>query len=323
MWLQRADLLGLAIGLAVGGAALSLFMPRIEAALVSGLPPAQATQPAAPQAAPASPAIHPSQQIAPPVGLPVPVVVLPVPTPPPNVVYHDPVPQSPDAPPLPAVIGPSQASKTLGTAGTGFFIAEDGSLLTAAHVVTECTQTAIVSSFVKPTAAEIVASNAKQDIALLRAPHLRPPAILPPGQPASRQLVVMGYPASAGPIIPAETWATLENDKLPTAPATLTDPQEMIWIEAAAVTHGFSGGPILDPGNGSVVGLVRATIVDDRLRIIHGMPTSGVAVGHGAGRLSSFLRQEAPYLDTVQPTDTGDAAIDDARRATVHVLCRH
>jgi S1-C subfamily serine protease len=169
MWLQKADLLGLAIGLAVGGAALSLFMPRIEAALVSGPPPAQATQPAASQAAPASPAIHPSQQIAPPVGLPVPVVVLPVPTPLPNVAYHDPVPQSPDAPPLPAVIGPSQPSKTLGTAGTGFFIAEDGSLLTAAHVVTECPQTAIVSSFVKPTAAEIVASDAKQDIALLRA----------------------------------------------------------------------------------------------------------------------------------------------------------
>jgi S1-C subfamily serine protease len=169
MWLQKADLLGLAIGLAVGGAALSLFMPRIEAALVSGPPPAQATQPAASQAAPASPAIHPSQQIAPPVGLPVPVVVLPVPTPLPNVAYHDPVPQSPDAPPLPAVIGPSQPSKTLGTAGTGFFIAEDGSLLTAAHVVTECPQTAIVSCFVKPTAAEIVASDAKQDIALLRA----------------------------------------------------------------------------------------------------------------------------------------------------------
>ncbi|HET6239132.1 MAG TPA: hypothetical protein VFE41_29895 [Acetobacteraceae bacterium] len=144
-----------------------------------------------------------------------------------------------------------------------------------------------------------------------------------PGQPASRQLVVMGYPASAGPIIPAETWATLENDKLPPAPATLTDPREMIWIEAAAVTHGFSGGSILDPGNGSVVGLVRATIVDDRLRIIRGLPTSGVVIGPGAGRLSSFLWQEAPYLDTVQPTDTGDAAIDDARRATVHVLCRH
>ena len=327
MWLQKPDLLGLATGLAVGGAALSLFMPRIEAALAPGPPPTQAAQAAAPQIAPAPPASHPSQQSAPPVAPPVPVVALPVPTPLPNVVYHDPVQQSPDAPPLPAVIGPPQPSKTLGTAGTGFFIAEDGSLLTAAHVVTECTQTAIVSSFVKTTAAEIVASDAKQDIALLRASHLRPsaklPLGLPPGQAASRQLVVMGYPASAGPIIPAETWAALENDKLPAAPATLTDPREMIWIEAAAVTQGFSGGPILDPGNGSVVGPVRATIVDDRLRLIRGMPTSGVAAGPSAGRLSSFLRQEAPYLDTVQPTDTGDAAIDDARRATVHVLCRH
>ena len=137
----------------------------------------------------------------------------------------------------------------------------------------------------------------------------------------SRLLVVLGYPASAGPTIPAETWATLENDKFPAAVAELADPREMIWIEAAAVTHGFSGGPIFDPGNGAVVGLVRGTIDGEHLRRIRGMPTSGVAIGPGAARLSGFLRQQAPDFETARPSDTGNAAIDDARRATVHVMC--
>jgi S1-C subfamily serine protease len=326
MWLRNEDLLGLVIGLVLGGVALYLFFPRIEAAMLPVPLPVQLAQPAA---QPAAPGVVPARPVAQLVVPPPPAlgVTAPAPAPLPSIAYHDLAPISPGARPLPAVIGPTQPPKSLGTAGTGFFIASDGSLLTAAHVVTECTRTAIISSFVKPTAAEIVASDARLDIALLRAPHLRPPGILPlglpPGQPASRQLVVLGYPASAGPIIPAETWATLENDKFPKGAGTLTDPLEIIWIEAAAVTHGFSGGPILDPGNGSVVGLVRATVADDRLRLIRGMPTSGVAVGPGAGRLSNFLRQEAPYLDTVQPTDTGTAAIEDARRATVHVLCWH
>ena len=323
MWLRDEDLLGLVIGLALGGAALYLFLPRIEAALVPVPPPTQATQATQPAVQRAVSVPPVAQRIAP----PDPGVAMPVPAPLPTIAYPDLVPISPGARPLPAVVGPAQPPKTRGTAGTGFFIADDGSLLTAAHVVTECARTAILSSFVKPTAANIIASDARQDIALLRAPHLHPPGILPlglpPGQPGSHRLVVLGYPASAGPIIPAETWATLENDKFPAATGKDTDPREVIWIEAAAVTHGFSGGPILDADNGTVVGLIRATITDDRLRLIRGMPTSGIAIGPGAGRLSNFLRQEAPYIDTAQPTDTGNAAIEDARRATVHVLCWH
>jgi hypothetical protein len=51
------------------------------------------------------------------------------------------------------------------------------------------------------------------------------------------------------------------------------------------------------------------------------MPVSGVAAGPGAGRLAAFVREAAPYLDTDLPSDIGDAALDDARRATVHVIC--
>jgi S1-C subfamily serine protease len=303
MWLQKIDLLGLAIGFALGGAALALFLPRIEA-------PSQPARLPGPSGAPAA---------------------LPAPAPLPSIAYPGPPPRTTVAPPLPAVIGPTQPQpdKTAGVAGTGFFIARDGSLLTAAHVVTDCRRTEILSRLVRRTAVDVLATDIKQDIALLRSSHLRPPGILPLGPPVRRAsggpapppLLVLGYPASAGLTIPAEAWATLENDRLPPSSRALTDPRDMIWIEAEAVTHGYSGGPVIDPGNGAVVGIIRATIDGAHLRLVHGMPTSGVAIGPGADRLGAFLRQASPDIDLPSSTDTGDAAFDKARRATVHVVC--
>jgi len=164
-----------------------------------------------------------------------PGVALPHPAPLPAVVYPDLLPQDAiRAPRLPTIVTPSAPGKT-GKAGTGFFIASDGTLLTAAHVVTGCARTEVVSPYVKPTKVQLLATDQRQDIALLRAFHLRPPAILALGGPASRRMFVLGYPASAGPIIPAETWATLENDKFPRPVLGLSDPRETIWIEAVTV----------------------------------------------------------------------------------------
>jgi S1-C subfamily serine protease len=326
MRLQKADLLGLVAGLGLGGAALCLVMPWIEATLVPALRPASVGQTAAPTVGSAPPVVGQIASPAPVVAVPVlaaPVVAVPVPAPLPSLAVPDLSAHPAGAAPLPAVIGPSRRPGATAKAGTGFFVADDGSLLTAAHVVSECSRTAIVSPFVQPTATDIIATDANQDIALLRAPHLHPPGILPLGRPVSHSLVVLGYPASAGPIAPAETWATLENDKLPTSAGTLADPQVMVWIEAAAVTHGFSGGPIFDPGNGAVVGIVRGTIDGEHLRLIRGMPTAGMAVGPGVARLTFFLRQEVPRFETAESSDTGNAAIEDARRATVHVICWH
>jgi S1-C subfamily serine protease len=329
MWPQKADLLGLAIGFGLGGAVLVRFLPDLQDALRPAPRPAQLAQPDptnVPTAPPVARRIAPPARVAalPAPALPTPALptpALPGPVALPRVVSPDRPPDGTAMSPLPAVIEPSVPQKGGGKAGTGFFIANDGSLLTAAHVVTDCRRAEILSRLVKPTAADILARDPIQDIALLRARHVRPPGILSLGRPASHQMVVFGYPASAGPIIPSETSATLENDKFPQPLNSLTDPRDVVWIEAAAVTHGYSGGPILDPDNGAVVGIVKGTVDTGRLRPVRGMPASGVAVGPGAGRLTSFLHQAAPDLDMAAPSDTGDTVLDDARRATVHVIC--
>jgi S1-C subfamily serine protease len=309
-----SDLFGLAIGFGLGGAVLVRFLPAIEAALRPAPPPAEVAQRA------------PTNALVPPPAIPQPapsdrVTTLPAPAELPQVLSPDLSPDEAARPPLPVVVGPTRPRTSAGKAGTGFFIADDGSLLTAAHVVSDCRRMEVLSRFVRPAAVDLLASDPKQDIALLRTRHVRPPGILSLGRPASRRMVVFGYPASAGPTIPEETLATLENDKFPQPLNTLTDPRDLVWIEAAAVTHGYSGGPILDPDNGAVIGIVKGTIEGGRLRFVRGMPTSGVAIGPGAGRLASFLHQAAPDLEMATPYDTGDTVVDDARRATVHVVC--
>jgi S1-C subfamily serine protease len=177
--------------------------------------------------------------------------------------------------PLPNIIYPGppppdeQGASKPGTAitGTGFFVASDGSLLTAAHVVPACRQTRIAAQLVKPADARLMATDATHDIALLRAVHVTPPAVLPVGRPAAPagRLFVLGYPESGGLLVPTETWATLANDRFPSTQAEFTDPRRMIWAEAPAINHGYSGGPMLDPRNGEVVSIVHGIIDSKRL----------------------------------------------------------
>jgi hypothetical protein len=106
---------------------------------------------------------------------------LPQPLPLPNIIYPDPLPSDDQGAP----------KTNMTVTGTGFFVASDGTLLTAAHVV----------------------------------------AVLPVGRPAAPagRLFVLGYPASGGPLVPSETWATLANDRLPPAQPEFPDPRRMIW----------------------------------------------------------------------------------------------
>lgn len=302
-----ANLLGLAIGFALSGAAAPYFLPRLDALRQ----PASTERAVADRPVPEGPPNRP----------------LPLPAALPRLAGPDlPHPDGPAGPPpLPNIVHPDQPNREIGVAGTGFFIAEDGTLLTAAHVVADCRRTQVVSRLVRLTAATVLATDTTDDVAVLRVSRLRPPAVLPLGRPAGAagRLFILGFPLSAGPTVPAEAWGTLENARLPQAVGRYADPRFLVWLQAGAVTHGYSGGPILDPRNGEVVGLVKGMVDDGALRGAPTMPTSGVAIGPGSGRLLAFLRQQLPWLDVAPASAEGEDALDLARRATVHVLCWH
>jgi S1-C subfamily serine protease len=303
-----ANLLGLALGTVISGEVLYVvFAARDEAIAppAAAMPAAGVSRPGPPAAerVPAIPVVQPvvmprvaPPRVAPPDDLP-------------KVIYPD--------PPSPQPRKPGS-----GIAGTGFFVAADGSLLTAAHVVSDCARIRIASRWVQPTTVQTVAADSAQDIALLRAPHVTPPAVLAVGRPAGPggRLFVLGYPASGGPLVPTETWAVMENLEFQPGPAELTDPRRVIWANAPAVGHGFSGGPMLDPRNGEVVGIVRGMVDSTRLHAARAtIPASGMVIGPGSSPLKAMLRREG--ADGYALAVYGDEALDTARRATVHVLC--
>ncbi len=310
-----ADLTGLVIGFALGGAALGHFLPQIEGMLrPAGVGPAPARQVHVATVAPL-PAVMGPPRLAP-----------PVPAPPPEQSALTPAPA-----PLPQITEPDEPDPTepapvrgSGMAGTGFFVA-DGLVLTAAHVVRECRRTEIVSPFLRRSPAQVAARDTRHDIALLDAAGVHAPATLAIGRPAASggRVFVLGYPATAGPLIPEETWGILENDKLPPEPASLTDPRQQVWMEAGQVTHGYSGGPIFDPRAGKVVGIVRATMDGSRLQAIRGMPESGMTIGPGSALLDAFLENAAPGTTAFPADQWGDDPLTVVRHATVHVFCWH
>jgi uncharacterized protein len=232
---------------------------------------------------------------------------------------------------VPAVVSPSEldsgdSGPVIGKAGTGFFVGEDGTLLTAAHVVNECSRMQVISKYVPRTWVSLVVADQEHDIAVLRAIGTHPPAIvhIASAPPTGGKLVILGYPASADLTTPAETWAVVENAKFPPGIGPLANPRELLWMSAPGVEHGYSGGPIFDPKLGAVVGLVKGEVEGGYLRLVRDMPTTGIAIGPGVEHIAALLHRQVAYTPvSFTPAASGDAAEDQLRRATVHVLCWH
>jgi S1-C subfamily serine protease len=230
--------------------------------------------------------------------------------------------------PAVASVAPGNASDpegVVGKTGTGFFVSGDGTLLTAAHVVNECRRMQVISKYVPRTWVSLIASDRVHDIAVLKAAELRPPSIarIAAGGPVSSKLFILGYPASAGLTVAAATWGVTQNQKFPANVGPLANPRELLWMQAADVTNGYSGGPIFDPQLGAVVGIVKGEVDGGYLRLVRDMPTTGIAIGPGTTHIGALLRREVPFAAINLVASSGEGNEESLRRATVHVLCWH
>ena len=301
MRLQRSDAIGLAIGFGLGAAALGYY------AVTTGPPDSRAhlPQPATRPARAEQSIIAASHKLDPRL-------------PDPKAPHRDPSVILP--PGLPTVVRPTEPEAKSHLAGTGFFIAADGTLLTAAHVVSGCHRTEIVSRAVPTHPVTLLAVDPQHDLALLRADKVRPPAVLPvltPGRGAVR-LTILGYPAGSNSFMPTEARGTLQNHLLP-AMGEYGDSRELVWVETGAVTNGFSGGPVVD-AEGAAVGLIKGGLEIGYARQVFGDSTQAIAIGPGAGRIISFVRREAPWIDPTASVPAGDP-LTGSTKATVHVIC--
>jgi hypothetical protein len=126
----------------------------------------------------------------------------------------------------------------------------------------------------------------------------------------------IGWPAGLD-----ETGADLRDDRLAPTPGALTDPRRTIRVDAKAIEHGFSSGPMLDPRKRGVVAVVHGMVDGKHLHAeLAPTPASGMVVGTRSAPLAALLRDEGTNPDA---DPSGDDALDMARRATVPVVCMH
>ena len=151
--------------------------------------------------------------------------------------------------------------------GSGFFITRSGHILTAAHVVRDCSEVTVQSVEIPEiTLAEIIRMEGDPvDLALLKVGSFdRQPAKFPPRTGDEIQLgadvMAVGYPqpGTLVPILDAEPIVTRGNvSSVIGALSGVKDSNRFQFT--APIQGGNSGGPILDDA-GNVIGLAASTI---------------------------------------------------------------
>ncbi len=167
--------------------------------------------------------------------------------------------------------------------GTGVIVADDGTILTANHVIASGGTLTVTVADGTTANATVAAASPKLDIAVLtpaRLPQVVVSATLGGGANVGAPVVAIGNPlgltdsVSAGVISGLDRTADTRNGKF----------SGLIQFDAS-VNPGSSGGPLLD-AHGLVIGIVVSIAVPDRVDAFAGIGFAapiGAALGGGGG----------------------------------------
>lgn len=212
----------------------------------------------------------------------------------------------------------SEPRKERASSGTGFFVSDQGYVLTNNHVVDGCRNVTVTQVGDAPVPVQVVARDASNDLALLKS-SLVPKAIpaLAARVRVGDSIFVYGFPLTG--LLATNGNFTVGNV---TAPAGLHDDTRMVQI-SAPVQPGNSGGPVLDQ-KGNVVGVVVSKL--DALTVASAIKDVPQNVNFA---IKSAIAQN--FLDTnnistgVQINDAvldAAAVADMARFFTVRIDCK-
>ena len=168
--------------------------------------------------------------------------------------------------------------------GTGVIVADDGTILTANHVIASGGTITVTFADGTTASATVAAANPKLDIATLipaKLPQVVVPANLGGGADVGAPVVAIGNPlgltdsVSAGVISGLDRTADTNNGKF----------SGLIQFDAS-VNPGSSGGPLLD-AHGLVIGIVVSLAAPDGQDAFAGIGFAvpiGTALGGGSGK---------------------------------------
>ena len=232
------------------------------------------------------------------------------PPPQPAQKHHDaPTPKQPDA----------TATERVST-GTGFFVARDGSFVTNAHVIEDCTMIRVKTDDASVLDARIIASDAINDLAILRLDKSpKKIAALRVGIRLGEGVAAFGFPHAD--ILSSSGNFTLGNI---TALAGMGDDTRSLQF-SAPVQSGNSGGPLLDMF-GNVVGVVSAKLNALKIAAEGGDLPQNVNFAVKSAILASFLDANRVTFDVAassgqKPLEATDVA-DQARAISGFVVCK-
>lgn len=197
-----------------------------------------------------------------------------------------------------------------GGIGSGVFVTDDGHLLTALHVVAECTGITLLTADGATLAAALVRRDPANDLALLRAEGSAPAVLaVADGLPdLGSQLRIIGYPGRW--IIP-ERASVLSGAYQGT---TRRHSDRTLLILDADVAGGHSGAPVID-ADGALVGLVNSEINIPKVYAMTGRRVSETAFAVPLDELRALL--DAAGLHPNAPSGGTGGDIDLAAIARV------
>jgi len=229
--------------------------------------------------------------------------------------------------------------------GSGFFVNPDGYVVTANHVISNCTGHISIHGATMALDATLVASDPNKDLALLKSVAGVTVGDIISFRPLWQQVkagdgvIVAGYPGQSG--IKQDSLQSWQTDKIIIFEAKIINTEKQgrftatmsalgktipdsasqteKWLEISHVSAGGnSGGPVLD-ASGNVIGVIRATLSEDS--ILSPTKISDIAVGEASVR--SFLdANNVRYEETNSGTSMTDDHMAEITDSIVNIRCQ-
>ena len=205
-------------------------------------------------------------------------------------------------------------SKNLRVSGSGFFISEDGYLITNAHVVRNARSVKVkTGTGVFP--AEVVRVDERDDFALLKVSGTFPALSISTNEAGLGDAVfTIGFPD----IVLQGTQPKFTDGKISSLTGLMDDPAE--YQISVPVQPGNSGGPLADL-HGNVQGVIVARLDDSAALLAAGSLPQNVNYAVKGRLLRNFLNPLTQIkLAANKPVDAGSSAVEAVQKSVAIVL---
>jgi S1-C subfamily serine protease len=205
-------------------------------------------------------------------------------------------------------------SKNLRVSGSGFFISEDGYLITNAHVVRNA-RSVKVKTGTDVFPAEVVRVDERDDFALLKVSGTFPALSISTNEAGLGDAVfTIGFPD----IVLQGTQPKFTDGKISSLTGLMDDPAE--YQISVPVQPGNSGGPLVDL-HGNVQGVIVARLDDSAALLAAGSLPQNVNYAVKGRLLRNFLSPlKQIKLAANKPVDAGSSAVEAVQKSVAIVL---